>query len=372
MEIGLDGTIVSLGDIKGGNHNLGFHSPINIALKPNTKYTLCLFNLNTSGQIIRVEGCLSTCNSELSMSNVAINSVGYKVFTTNSQNYKDGVSFKVMTGATTGEKAQYQIMIVEGEVSHETYSPYKSNTTTFEQKDDKTIVLRSLPSGVCDTLNVETGEYVQNVVDVVLDGTENWTLNNWGTDDNFCSFEISSLNNAKIQNVYKQNSYINFYCDTFRVLTNCAWNYMGEKHIRQWSDGNRTTISVIIPKSELKTYDVTGFIEHLTKNNIRINIRANNPIVSTIDVQGFPYAYKDGHVQLSSGHDGQSLTPKAEYSLSANKTGQINSNTKRVSTHQKQLDDFEAMMLTSMVQSAYDKAILQFNYEMQMMSLGGE
>ena len=36
----------------------------------------------------------------------------------------------------------------------------KSNTVTFDQKDDKTIVLRSLPDGTCDTLNVETGEYV--------------------------------------------------------------------------------------------------------------------------------------------------------------------------------------------------------------------
>ena len=77
-------------------------------------------------------------------------------------------------------------------------------------------------------------------------------------------------------------------------------------------------------------------------------------------------------MQLSSGHDGQSLTPKAEYSLSANKTGQIDSNTRQVIRHQKQLDDFEAMMLTSLVESAYDKAILQFDYEMQMMSLGGE
>ena len=58
--------------------------------------------------------------------------------------------------------------------------------------------------------------------------------------------------------------------------------------------------------------------------------------------------------------------------LSANKTGQIDSNTRQVVRQQKQLDDFEAMMLTSLVESAYDKAILQFDYEMQMMSLGGE
>ena len=38
------------------------------------------------------------------------------------------------------------------------YEPYKSNILSFNQKDDKTIVLRSLPDGTCDTLNVETGE----------------------------------------------------------------------------------------------------------------------------------------------------------------------------------------------------------------------
>ena len=188
---------------------------------------------------------------------------------------------------------------------------------------------------------METGEYVQNVVDIVLDGTENWILNNWGTDNNFCSFEISSSNNTKIQNVYKKNSYIDFYCDTFKVLTNCKWNYMSEKHIRQWSDGNRTTISVIIPKTELKTYDVTGLIEYLTKNNIRINIRANNPIISTVDIQGFPYAYTNGHVQLSSGSIEQSLTPKVEYSVVTNRNGQIRSNQKMVERHQKQLNSLQ-------------------------------
>ena len=39
----------------------------------------------------------------------------------------------------------------------------QSNTVTFDQKDGKTIVLRSLPDGTCDTLNVETREYVQKI-----------------------------------------------------------------------------------------------------------------------------------------------------------------------------------------------------------------
>ena len=342
-------------------------------LKPNTQYIFnCVANTKSNTGSIKL---WNDCESYHVYRDVFLQNTANLEINITFTTKKDGIlKFQLNTTRDISALGDVEVSNVSlYELTNQTtYEPYKSNTTTFNQKDDKTIVLRSLPSGVCDTLNVETGEYVQNVVDVVLDGTENWTLNNWGTNDDFCSFEISSLNNAKIQNVYKQNSYINFYCDTFRVLTKCEWNYMGEKHIRQWSDGNRTTISVIIPKSELKTYDVTGFIEYLTKNNIRINIRANNPIVSTVDIQGFPYAYANGHVQLSSGSIEQSLTPKVEYSLSANKTGQIDSNTRQVVRQQKQLDDFEAMMLTSLVQSAYDKAILQFDYEMQMMSLGGE
>lgn len=372
VEIGLDGTIVSLGDIKGGNHNLGFHSPINIALKPNTKYTLCLFNLNTSGQIIRVEGCLSTCNSELSMSNVAINSVGYKVFTTNSQNYKDGVSFKVVTGATTGEKAQYQIMIVEGEVSHETYSPYKSNTTTFNQKDGKTIVLRSLPNGVCDTLNVETGEYVQRIGEVILDGTKRFGKNMPESEYNKPCVRVSCTN-ALVNGSSTPN--FNMKADKIAI-----GGYSYNMNYPVMAGLHEQALYIYIPRTiiGLATNDndaesiANAFNSWLTQNPITVQYPLATPIVSTIDVQGFPYAYTSGHVQLTSGHSGQSLTPKVEYSLSANKTGQIDSNTRQVVRQQKQLDDFEAMMLTSMVQSAYDKAILQFDYEMQMMSLGGE
>ena len=371
VEIGLDGTIVSLGDIKGGNHNLGFYSPINIALKPNTKYTLCLLNLNTSGQIIRVEGCLSTCNSELSMSNVAINSVGYKVFTTNSQNYKDGVSFKVMTGATTGEKAQYQMMIVEGEVSHETYSPYKSNTTTFNQKDDKTIVLRSLPNGICDTLNVETGEYVQRIGDYTVNGTEtSWFtyIDTTGASNNYlnqtsCAFGVHLTGKVKGNGVL---------CDKLPTRSIGWWadRNTGEG-ICGIDNDNRIFLRVKNEKTGVLYTDNTSTAlekvkTYLASNPVTVQYELATPIVSTIDVQGFPYAYTNGHVQSSSGHSGQSLTPKVEYSLSANKTGQINSNTKRVSTHQKQLDDFEAMMLTSLVESHYSKTLLEFEYSMRM------
>ena len=38
------------------------------------------------------------------------------------------------------------------------------------------MVLHSLPNGVKDTLNLMTGEYVQRIGEIVLDGGENWVV----------------------------------------------------------------------------------------------------------------------------------------------------------------------------------------------------
>lgn len=270
-----------------------------------------------------------------------------------------------------GENILKDIMLVKTE-SSTAYEPYKSNTTTFDQKDDKTIVLRSLQNGVCDTLNVETGEYVQRIGEVVFDGSsdeEMWYNSNWANGDYVaCYWNVNAMGLPN-----KKTGAQNMVCDSFPTVTSSIVN-TGGIVTREgiWGEAGSSVMYISIKKTKLTELNVTGFRQWVSQNPITVQYELETPIVSTIDVQGFPYAYKDGHVQLSSGSIEQSLTPKVEYSLVANKSGQINSNTKRVSAHQKQLDDFEAMMLTSMVQSAYDKAILQFDYEMQMMSLGGE
>ena len=285
-----------------------------------------------------------------------------KGFTTTFTCQEDGdyyVRFDVNKNNTTHKFWNVYLAEVSTDNS---YEPYKSNTTTFDQKDGKTIVLRSLPNGVCDTLNVETGEYVQRIAQYTLTGNE---TNAWNISNN-SSGELAYITVANIIPEVKGAEGLigNLISDTFHN-DNPYHVIRHERCIGTY----QTHIRIKIPEIELSA---NSYKDYFRNNPTTIQYELATPIVSTIDVQGFPYAYTSGHVQLTSGHSGQSLTPKVEYSLSANKTGQINSNTKRVSTHQKQLDDFEAMMLTSMVQSAYDKAILQFDYEMQMMSLGGE
>lgn len=303
------------------------------------------------------------------------------IYGTGVNNFKTGVistphqcayaRYVVMKDSSTNNSLSLEELVSNNDIvvtqggSNIAYEPYKSNTTTFDQKDGKTIVLRSLPNGVCDTLNVETGEYIQRIKEITFDGSsdESWGLNTVWSSGDYCAFWEENTKD-KLSTGYaicdkmptkKDSELIND-----GVAISNGWRYMYQN------------MYIFIEKNKLSSTDTNGLRQYLSQNPITVQYELENSIIKTIDLSGFPFAYENGHVILSSGSIEQSLTPTVEYSLSANKTGQINSNTKRVSAHQKQLDDFEAMMLTQMVQSAYDKAILQFDYEMQMMSLGGE
>ena len=103
----------------------------------------------------------------------------------------------------------------------------------------------------------------------------------------------------------------------------------------------------------------------LSQNPVTIQYELAEPIVKTVDLSGFPYAYKNGHVILSSGSIEQSLTPKVEYSVVTNRNGQIRSNQKMVERHQKQLDRLQAMILTNLVNTQYEQTLTNLKYDLK-------
>ena len=118
-------------------------------------------------------------------------------------------------------------------------------------------------------------------------------------------------------------------------------------------------------KSKLSEDSVVGFKRWLSQNPVTVQYELATPIISIIDIQGFPHAYTNGHVLLSSGHSGQSLTPKVEYSVVTNRNGQIRSNQKMVERHQKQLDRLQAMILTNLVNTQYEQTLTNLKYDLK-------
>lgn len=342
------GTITTVGVLYQNNkesNNARLRLKDIVKVKPNTTYRLKLSD--------NYQGYVQTYNKE-------------KLSTSNRLVWSNDIMF------TTTSSEQYAVISIRyTNNSSISVGVLNSNIITLSEVD-KTIVLRSLPNGTCDTLNVETGEYVQRIGEVVFDGSsdeEMWYNSNWANGDYVaCYWNVNAMGLPN-----KKAGAQNMVCDSFPTVTPSIVN-TGGIVTREgiWGEAGSSVMYISIKKTKLAELNVTGFRQWASQNPITVQYELETPIVSTIDIQGFPYAYTNGHVQLSSGSIEQSLTPKVEYSLVANRNGQIEANTKSIRRHQDKLDDFEALMLTQMIQTHYEKTLLQFDFEMQMMALGGE
>jgi hypothetical protein len=82
---------------------------------------------------------------------------------------------RVMPSATDVSVTVKNIQIERGETATE-YEVY--NSRYYKPRETEEVILRSLPNGVCDTFNLQTGELVQNIGEAVLDGSDvEYTLN---------------------------------------------------------------------------------------------------------------------------------------------------------------------------------------------------
>jgi hypothetical protein len=149
--------------------------------------------------------------------------------------------------------------------------------TTVNNRNIKTTQIR-LPDGICDTLNVETGEYVQRI---------------------------------------GERSYQNGDINSNTLVT----------------DGTKT------------------------------QYKLSSPIMTKVDVQGFPHAYKNGHIQLSSGSTEPSLTPTVTYKVPVSRVGQIASNTKSNLRQTIKLDQLEVLVYQSLINAEYENLLVQNSAE---------
>ena len=247
------------------------------------------------------------------------------------------------------------------------YEPHKSNTTTFDQKDGKTIVLRSLPNGVCDTLNVKTGEYVQIIGEITLDGTKRDDLvYHTVLKDNDGDFIRMIINGCSF---YDNNKYGNcdklpfYHEEKIKDSVEAVFPFAGEKHFYIKIKTSRINGAETMEDNSNQLRD--AFLNWLAQNPITVQYQLATPIVKQINVEGYPYAYENGHVLLESGSQEQSLTPTIEYSIVANRGGQIRSNQRMVERHQKQLDRLQAMVLTNLVNTQYEQTLTNLKYDLK-------
>lgn len=239
-------------------------------IKPNTTYSLKSFN---EYQINRVFFYDSQKNY---ISNLVLDNYN-KILTSPENARYIKIVFKKQTDSSMMDddliNISNNLQLEEGSTAT-TYEPFKTSILSLPEE----VVLRSLPDGTCDTLNVETGEYVQKI---------------------------------------------------------------GE---RNYQDGDTNSNTLVT-------------------DGTKTHYKLSSPITTKVDVQGFPHAYKNGHIQLSSGSTEPSLTPTVTYKVPVSRVGQIASNTKSNLRQTIKLDQLEILAYQSLVNAEYENLLVQNSAE---------
>ena len=150
----------------------------------------------------------------------------------------------------------------------ETATAYVAHDSRYYEPDGQNaIVLRSLPSGVCDTFNLQTGEYTRRIGEIIIDGSEDWTL----------STKFSSTYNSyyfALNETYRKDiKYVN---DKYQLLLD--EKDLGEK-IGIYMGSNQGKIAPFISSDKMT---LSEFKEYLQSNPITVQYQLSTPVTTII------------------------------------------------------------------------------------------
>ena len=157
----------------------------------------------------------------------------------------------------------YDVQLEEGETATP-YQPYKESTYSYTLNEP----LRSLPNGVCDTIDLETGVLTRRVGKVVFDGSENWSATGYGGHETRNTFELL----LKTQGTSTINNAVYGYCDKFPYeYTSGLPKSDGARVVLNEASGYTNNYFLFSPPTSLIPYrDITAWKEYLSNNNVTV------------------------------------------------------------------------------------------------------
>lgn len=243
------------------------------------------------------------------------------------------------------------------------YEPYKSNTTKIPLLSP----LRSLPNGICDELIIDRlnhkAKLIQRVGELVVNGEEKWVGYNdpqpkvtQGFFVEFKNLEISD--GLPIHDTANSN----LYCNTLSCVGRGAIHDRNVKGIGICANSadNHFSLRICLPHEDMIEY---GFHAPITthdrtikgwlrKNPTTVLYELATPIITEVDLEGFPYIYKDGHIFLNS-----DIAPTTEITYSINQAQQIESANENLQRHEKEITHLQKL-IAQYIQVEYESTLL--------------
>lgn len=190
---------------------------------------------------------------------------------------------------TTDNDTYYVVPVLRNVYNTNVSTSIVSNFQLLEIND--TVQMRSLPNGVKDEINLLTGEYIQRIKEIVLDGSEDeeWKNSLLTSEDGNYSISYVSLKDAK---KYNTVSNISLLCDNFISIEPTADDparrenrefvalYRGTTVV----DGIANWLYLSIKNTKLATQNTSGLRAYLKSNPITVQYELAEPIVKQIRI----------------------------------------------------------------------------------------
>ena len=239
-----------------------------------------------------------------------------------------------------------EVMIEECSAATEYVKPetYTKSVTLDEP-------LRSLPNGVCD--EIIDGKLIRRIGKKVFDTAAGWRLNNIETANNIAQFTCNRALEAKSG----MTADANIFCDTRLTKPNngggpnTAWIYQGTTAVLQFDPSQIDTLEKF---SKWIKANPTTFIYEL-----------DQPIITDIDADLNVKTF-DGTTYIETE---DKVRANLEFDSPANLRAIINQVSERITEAEKLVDE---LLLPNIVETDYERTLLEFDYEMSKFSLKGD
>ena len=209
--------------------------------------------------------------------------------------------------------------------------------------------LRSLPNGVYDEIDLETGTYIQRVGEITFDGSddEQWSRNT------FSNNSINERINRSIFDIQVDNASLN---NDTKVATNnnklaneqAAYLYSHSVAKALEGVGNPTErIRIAVLRDKLYSDDSIGFKQYLSQNPITVQYELAEPIVKDVVIHNYPHSYKGGHVLIENGDPNTPIPARITYRAVTNRSGQIQQHTEQVEKQEQEINELEMLILAN-------------------------
>ena len=306
-----------------------------ILVKPNTKYTFSIGN-NFSFAVAQ----LDKDGINLGDTGWLNNKSSWTITTQSTARYVGFNIRKLDDSDITADEVYKAYPMFEESLSATTYEPHKSNSTKIPLLSP----LRSLPNGVCDELIVDRmknkATLIQRVGYVILGQGDDW-----GAYDNL---EDTMKAGRNILPHVKSRG------EGVSSLIPYTFNSVSQPNegVYIYRHASSSEVRVRLKLKRTGRHDAVGIQNWLRNNNIVTLYELETPIVTEVDLEGFPYIYKDGYIFLNS-----EIAPTTEIIYSINQCQQISASNEDIIRHEKELTYLQKL-IAQYVQVDYESVLL--------------